>query len=407
MRSVSIAEDFAPAVNSLEEAFNYRNDFFYMKNNDAVTRLQSAIMQNPKGSLDKIAQDAGFTSRKAVSYYFGTRKKLLASVGIDLKSPEERLLEAAKTLSASASSREITKKAGYKSHKIIGLEFGSLEELKKKAGTYECNKEKINFEGVEFSPQDISRGITIPLEINGDVAEEAGWHAGDGSLYKKDGTGFNYCMAGDKNEEKDFYDYVSKQIKKIYNIKAKPHLLAAGKSLGIKISSKAIYTYKNNYLEFPRGEKADIVEVPVKILNSNNEAIKLAFVRGLADTDFSLTFSKKHKARHCYPSIVGSMASKTIIDQAAKILVDAGFKVSKSAYKRKDKNTEYILRVFGSSQLEKWIIKISFSNSKHMTKYLLWKKFGFCPPKTTIEQRKLILEGELDPNSFYEVKESA
>src|SRR3989344_9036344 len=112
MRSVSIAEDFAPAVNSLEEAFNYRNDFFYMKNNDAVTRLQSAIMQNPKGSLDKIAQDAGFTSRKAVSYYFGTRKKLLASVGIDLKSPEERLLEAAKTLSASASSREITKKAG-------------------------------------------------------------------------------------------------------------------------------------------------------------------------------------------------------------------------------------------------------------------------------------------------------
>ena len=45
--------------------------------------------------------------------------------------------------------------------------------------------------------------------------------------------------------------------------------------------------------------------------------------------------------------------------------------------------------------------KIGFNNYAKYSKYEVWKKFGFCPPYTTLKQRKKILNGELDPYSFY------
>ncbi|MFH1587654.1 MAG: LAGLIDADG family homing endonuclease [Candidatus Diapherotrites archaeon] len=376
---------------------------------NAKQLIQSSAKKNGlRASSSKIAKDAGFKSRKAINYYFGTRKNLFGSIGIEIKSPQEKLIEATKELAHRSSAREIAKKSGYKSHKIINLYFDSLEDLKRKSGKYKCNKEKISFKGVEFSLQDISRGVTIPEKINELVAEEAGWHAGDGSLYAKKKTGYLYCLAGDANQETDFYkDYVHKIFKRIYNLDIKLRKLSGGKTFGFVASSKAIYTYKNKCLGFPLGKKASIVEIPAQILESGNELIKGSFIRGLFDTDFSLSFQKKHKNRHYYPYIAGSLNSEKIIDQTASILKKMGFKPIKRVEIRKEKNKQYALKIIGYKQLEKWMDKISFRNPKHMTKYLVWKKFGFCPPHTTIQERKLILENKLDPNSFYEVAEGA
>lgn len=38
----------------------------------------------------------------------------------------------------------------------------------------------------------------------------------------------------------------------------------------------------------------------------------------------------------------------------------------------------------------------SFHNPVHLTKYDIWKKFGFCPPRTKLQQRIDILEGKID-----------
>jgi hypothetical protein len=51
--------------------------------------------------------------------------------------------------------------------------------------------------------------------------------------------------------------------------------------------------------------------------------------------------------------------------------------------------------------LEKWMSEIGFHSSKHLTKYSLWKKYGFCPAKTSTPERILMLEGKLDPHSWY------
>ena len=400
MRSVSI-QDSALAMNPFEDYLNFGNSFYYMQNNPAKEKIQEMAKINFDASLDIIAERAGFASRKTIQYYFGTRKNLFKSIGVELKSPKERLIEACKKLPYAASSRQITKKAGYKSHKIIQVYFKSLEELKRVSGKYLCNKDKISFNGVEFSLQDVSRGITIPEKITGLVAEEAGWHAGDGSLYKpQTGVEYNYCLGGDPNEEKEFYDYIKESIKKIYNLDVKIRKLSRGNLLGVVLSSKAIFTYKK-YLGFPIGNKSKIVETPKIILNSKGKKIKSAFIRGLADTDFSLVFAKKHKQKHYYPNIVGSLNSKKLISQVAGMLRDLGFRVTEKTQPRKDKNTQYIVKIQGVEQLEKWIKEISFNNPKHMTKYLVWKEFGFCPPKTKIRERKLMLNKKLNPILFY------
>ena len=39
---------------------------------------------------------------------------------------------------------------------------------------------------------------------------------------------------------------------------------------------------------------------------------------------------------------------------------------------------------------------VGIKNPVKFTRYLIWKKFGFCPPNTTLQQRQDILNGKLD-----------
>ena len=60
-----------------------------------------------------------------------------------------------------------------------------------------------------------------------------------------------------------------------------------------------------------------------------------------------------------------------------------------------------MLQVSGVKMLEKWVEEIGFSNKSHLTRYEIFKKVGFVPSNTSYEQRLRILDGELDPWSFY------
>jgi len=64
---------------------------------------------------------------------------------------------------------------------------------------------------------------------------------------------------------------------------------------------------------------------------------------------------------------------------------------------RERKHKSYVATITGAAQLELWMTKVGSSNPVHITKYQVWKKFGFCPTKTTLEQRLAMLSGELNP----------
>lgn len=61
-----------------------------------------------------------------------------------------------------------------------------------------------------------------------------------------------------------------------------------------------------------------------------------------------------------------------------------------------------IINLNGLSNLNLWFKEIGFNSSKHLTKYEIWKRFGFCPPNTNIIERRNILKGKININSYYQ-----
>ncbi|MBS3061008.1 MAG: hypothetical protein J4215_00320 [Candidatus Diapherotrites archaeon] len=402
MRSVSVS----PAMTGAPQEGYFEEPTYSDMNNGAFTRqkiLDAAIRLGKKANNQEIAEFAGLKSRRTVNYYFHSKKDLFFEIGTAFENPVEKLINAAKALPPKASAREIAEKAGYKSHKIINCYFASIRALKEASETFESNVDEISkvYPEVAFSEQDVSRGVQIPTEITPAVAEEIGWHIGDGSMPNNSTQHRTYQLSGDKSEEKEFYDlYVRKAFKKIYNTDLKIGYKSRKRAYGFTLSSKAVTDYKTKVIGLPIGEKSRTITIPPRIMNGDIN-IKRAVVRGIADTDFSFMFGKAHKKIHYYPRISGSTASPKLAYQLKTILTQLGLKPNVTHQIRKKKFLEYSVRMCGEAQLEKWMNKIGINNPKHMTKYLVWKKFGFCPPKTNIKQRKQLLMGLLDPYSLY------
>ena len=260
---------------------------------------------------------------------------------------------------------------------------------------------------VKFSRGDILRNIKLPTKITPSLSELIGIHIGDGSITDafKDNvhTLIEYC--GDSSDDLEYYKiYVSNLIEKLFGIQ--PLFSDHDTWFKLVINSKAIFKFYTSALGLPIGKKAQTITAP-KIILSNSKLIITRFLRGLIDTDGSLTFKKKHKERHYYPVLKLSLASKVLIKQINELLIKLGFVTylyldAKRFDIRINKTTViHEIYLYGNKNLGKWIKIIGFKNPKHLTKYLIWKKYGFYPPKISQEQRNKIIEGYLNPEIFY------
>ncbi len=88
----------------------------------------------------------------------------------------------------------------------------------------------------------------------------------------------------------------------------------------------------------------------------------------------------------------------------------SGFSLSKLGIKnimriqnnqQKNRQKAYHIEVSNKPNVDKWFELIGSNNPKHITKYFVWKKYGFCPPHSTLEMRNRFLKDELNPNTFY------
>jgi len=68
---------------------------------------------------------------------------------------------------------------------------------------------------------------------------------------------------------------------------------------------------------------------------------------------------------------------------------------------KQTESRKYVFCLSGIQNLENWVRSIGFKNSSKYSRYLVWKKHGFCPVNTTFTQRQQILNNELDPNTLY------
>jgi intein/homing endonuclease len=231
-----------------------------------------------------------------------------------------------------------------------------------------------------------------------DLAEIFGMCVGDGCIsitprYSE------FALSGDITEERSYYD---NRVMPLLNQKLFIPILRR------KLEPKA-YPKVGIYgvITFDKRVVKELLRLGLKAspkinngvpdqIKSGSKEIKRHFLRGLFDTDGSITFERIYankNTKHSRPKISLTNVSKTLIDDCVKLCEELRFKVRiKKPYRgKRDKHIVYSLVIQRKSDVLRWLKEIGFKSPKHLTKIEIWRKLGYCPPFTTISGRRQIL----------------
>lgn len=254
---------------------------------------------------------------------------------------------------------------------------------------------KFDLSKVEFNNNDIKNNIKIPEKINEKLAHFIGIHLGDGHLNNRTHDYRMYYNGHYVNEFEWYHSFLANLIYELFNKKVTPY--KGHNTIMIVFSSKAVHSFLNKVCGLPAGSKSNC-DIP-EIIKKSNKNIKKAFLRGLADTDFSLVFKNRHKNINYYPVIDHQTPNKRLSNSIIDLLLDLGINVHSGSrlMRRHDKlhQSNYI-QINGVKRLEKWMEEVGFTSNNQLTKLKVWRKFGFLPPGTNIKDRIDILDGKQD-----------
>lgn len=230
--------------------------------------------------------------------------------------------------------------------------------------------------------------VQIPSEITTDIAYETGAHIGDGSMgiYKR-GRKIDYEVSYYGHAIHDwpfFLDVLSPLLGNLYRIQTMPRKVSNENTCVIRFRSKKILMYKCNLIGLPLGNKSKLKGLPRSITELSDKHI-LACIRGIFDTDFSLSLSSKHKSYPYYPRINANLANKNLANDLRYWIKEVtGINTVGYEFKRMDKRTckvytTYSIEVNGVAAVKKWLSKIGSNNPKH--KHTILNVLGSVVPK--------------------------
>ena len=249
------------------------------------------------------------------------------------------------------------------------------------------------------------------IERNEKTAELVGLSFGDGGLTYRTGTKrLRFQLRGSLRDDKEHYDTYVTQL---FNQEVMAKLfgeqkvgIVFNKNAGFYGISKESEKLKmlNEVLGIPIGVKRELF-IPewIKI----NKKFMNAFLRGFFDTDGCIfcqkNYSIKNNTLHTQIRITLASCSKNLISEIYEYLKSIRFKC---LFRTENKerygwNNLHTIVISGGIQVNRWMNEIGSNNPKHITKYQLWKEYGFCPPFTSLEERKQMLKKEISPNSYY------
>lgn len=263
---------------------------------------------------------------------------------------------------------------------------------------WEKDKMGFNLECIEYSRYDKKRNIKLLTRLTSNLAEFIGIMVGDGNIYIKNNR-YELLIVGNANEELRYHKkHINSLFKKIFNVSPITKIRIfkdSRRCVTTKFESKAITSFLTTQVGLPNGKKNNI-EIPRCIINTNKENI-YRFLRGLADTDFTVHFKTRYGKKNYYPLIIGEFSSKILVYQLKDLIKKIGFNShieKRNRYNKKRDKTyiSYKVVITGNNNFKNWMNKIGFVNERHIIKYLVWKKFGYCPPYTNIEKGQLILK---------------
>lgn len=246
------------------------------------------------------------------------------------------------------------------------------------------------------------------MEVTPELAELFGAYVGDGTMSARRDGRPSLAITASK-DEKEWLEHIANLFEQIFHYGIKVRWDLNAYKIHVRTGKICEFFKKAG---FPVGKKSLTVKAPQAVIKASDEVIYKAFLKGYFDADGSLTFERKpHGGRtefkgiyHYYPRVALTSISKELILTDVKQMLEAvglRYNTCERAPSKKGKNKVYIIVIAGAPQLEFWMKEVKSSNPVYLSKYYVWKKFGFCPPRVTLEQKLAILSGELDPEIFY------
>ena len=229
---------------------------------------------------------------------------------------------------------------------------------------------ELNLTEINLSKKDVEKGLHFPSYTSPDLAYIVGVLAGDGNIFiRKSKNDYRVKCVGNPKDEKEFYDQIlSFLFKRVFNLQIHNKYQDSNKTYGFYIYSKSLVQFLNKIFELPTGIKYETLKIPSII---KQERLVTDFIRGLADTDFCVTYRGNRK----FPSIVGSSKSKNLIKEISIELKNMGFtfyelydyKITDPRFK-KGYSIINKIEVNGKANFNLWMRKIGFYSPKHQLK---------------------------------------
>lgn len=224
---------------------------------------------------------------------------------------------------------------------------------------------------VRFSKADKIKNIQIPKFLTLELVEDIGIHIGDGTMYKCNSKRTSISISHSTHTtEREYLEYVLALKKSLYNLQ-KVRKVIYGNELRITLNSIAIATFYNSVFNLPIGKKTKTIDIP-KIIKNSNKDIIASCVRGIIDTDFSLT-TKFRYGKH-YPVLEGSFASKNLILSLSKLFSKLGISYNlllneRKFHKKTNKfHTQHSIAINGYERIKRFLEIVGFSNSSKLKK---------------------------------------
>ena len=216
--------------------------------------------------------------------------------------------------------------------------------------------------------------IIVPNSITAELAEETGWHIGDGSMnyYNNQGElkGF-YQLRGHIEDDREHYENRIKPVfKLLYGIDISLREMPSTRVFGFQIWSNKLTEFKKK-LGLPLGKKFE-VNIPHIFLTSDE--LKKAIVRGVFDTDGGIYLEKKNNK--LYPVLYIVTISKQLFEQLINILCELEFRATGYSWLSKKGNRKRAYRVTlkGEEMFHKFMEIIKPANPKHTKKHIFYKE---------------------------------
>ena len=211
--------------------------------------------------------------------------------------------------------------------------------------------------------------MNTSIKITPELAEETGWHIGDGSMNyylnrgKLKGV---YQLRGHIEDDKPHYENRIKPLfKSLYGIDVSLREMPSTRVFGFQIWRDELIKFKEK-LGLPLGKKLNII-IPKIFLK--NKILKKSIIRGIFDTDGGVYLEKKNNK--LYPRLTVQTISYELSEQLLNILKELGFRVTRHSWlsEKGNRKRAYSIVIRGEKMFDKFMKEISPQNLKHQEKY--------------------------------------